>query len=65
MLFRPFVLSHSRGPGNSVLSSSRARVAQKTRTAANNMNIVLEQIMDLDMVEFISPAMLVLQPNAV
>ncbi|EXJ82703.1 hypothetical protein A1O3_06517 [Capronia epimyces CBS 606.96] len=56
VLLRPFVLSHPRDPADALQSSYRTQAAQKTRTAANNMNAALEQIMDLNLVEFISPA---------
>lgn len=59
MLFRPFVLSHPKDPADAVQSSYRARATLKTRAAASNMNTILEQIMDLDLVEFISPTMCV------
>jgi hypothetical protein len=57
VLFRPFVLSHPKDPADAVQATYRTQATQKTRAAANNMNAVLEQIMNLDLVEFISPAM--------
>ncbi|OQV09497.1 Fungal specific transcription factor domain-containing protein [Cladophialophora immunda] len=58
MLFRPFVLSRPKDPVDAVQSSHRTRAAQKTRAAANNMNAILEQIMNLDLVDAISPAII-------
>lgn len=57
ILFRPYVLSHPKDPVDAVQSSCRAEATQKTRAAANSMNNILEEIMNLDLVEFISPAM--------
>ena len=57
VLFRPFVLSHPKDPADAVQLSYRTQATQKTRAAANNVNTILEQIMNLDLVESISPAM--------
>lgn len=54
MLFRPFVLSHANF--EAVPSNQRAEAAQKTRTAAMEMNGFLERILDLDLVEYLSPS---------
>ncbi len=57
MLFRPYVLSRPKDPVDAAQSSCRIEATQKTRAAANNVNNLLEEIMSLDLVEFISPAM--------
>ena len=59
MLFRPFVLSNPEDPTDVVQSSRRTVAAQKTRAAAKNINAVLEQMLELEVVEFTSPAMYV------
>ncbi|KAJ9602700.1 hypothetical protein H2200_012894 [Cladophialophora chaetospira] len=58
VLFRPFVLSHPKDPIDVAQSSYWKEATQKTRAAANNMNAILEQIMNLDLVQSISPAII-------
>lgn len=57
MLLRPYVLAHPKNPVEEVSSSFQVEATQKIRAAANNMNNILEEIMSLDLVEFVSPAM--------
>ncbi|KAJ9643673.1 hypothetical protein H2204_001818 [Knufia peltigerae] len=58
MLFRPYVLAHPKNPVEEVSSSFQVEATQKIRAAANNMNNILEEIMSLDLVEFVSPAII-------
>lgn len=56
MLFRPFILSD---PGSRAMDATRRNEAtQKTRSAAVKMNSFLEQILDHDLVEYLSPSMI-------
>lgn len=56
MLFRPFILTHPVSPA--MEPSTRSEAVTKTRNAAVKINGFLEQILDLDLVENLSPSMI-------